>query len=495
MRRFSQMPTLRPMLAGIAVLALAGCAVGPDFRSPAPPAADRFTRSPLPTATASVDAPGGTAQQFVRDADMPGAWWSLYRSPALDALVERGLKANPDLAAAQAALRAARETYIAAHAGLLPTVDGGYNVNSQKVARSVASPLADNASIFTLHTAQLNVSYTPDLFGAARRGVESVKAQADAQRFQTEATYLTLTTNLVVAAMQAATLHDQIAATRTIIGSDQDVLGRMRRQYALGELARSDVAAQETVLAQAKQLLPPLEKQYAQTRDQIDDLTGRFPSEADTGSLSLSDLTLPADLPISLPSRLVAQRPDVQAAEANLHAASALVGVAMANRLPNIALTANGGGASTALGALLSNGNGFWGVTGGLTQPIFDGGVLKHRQRAAEAALDQAEAQYRSAVLSAFQNVADALEAIQADAYAMKAAAETERSAKESLSIAERQFSAGQVGSIAVLNAEQTYQQAVAARVQAEGARYTDTAALFQALGGGWWNRSETRAE
>jgi NodT family efflux transporter outer membrane factor (OMF) lipoprotein len=405
----SRMPSLRPTLAGIAVLALAGCAAGPDFHAPPPPSVDQFTRAPLPAETASVGAPGGAVQRFVRDADMPGAWWSLYRSPALNALVDRARKANADLAAAQSALRAARENYLVSRAGLLPTVDGSYNLNSQKVAHSVASPLADNASIFTLHTAQVSVSYTPDLFGATRRGIESVKAQAEAQRFQTEATYLTLTTNVVAAAVQAATLHDEIAATRQIIGADRDVLGRMRRQHELGELSRGDVATQETLLAQAEQLLPPLQKQYAQAKDQIAALTGRFPSEADVVELSLSDLILPVDLPISLPSRLVAQRPDVQAAEANMHAANALVGVAIANRLPNIALTANGGGAATALGALFSNGNAFWALSGTVTQPIFDGGALKHKQRAAQAVLDQADAQYRSAVLTAFQNVADAL--------------------------------------------------------------------------------------
>ncbi len=336
------------------------------------------------------------------------------------------------------------------------------------------------------------MSYTPDVFGAVRRQTQSVKAQARAQRFQTEAAYLTLTSNVVVAAVQEASLRDQLAATRSSIAEGQALLDLMRRQFALGEIARSDVAAQETVVSQASQPLPPLEKQLAQQQDLIADLTGRFPSEPILDRLDLSTLTLPRDLPVSLPSKLVEQRPDVRAAEANLNSASAQIGVAIANRLPNITLAANVGGESTSLLQLFSNGNTFWTLAETVAQPIFEGGALLHKDRGARAAFDQAKAQYRSAVLSAFQNVADSLQALEADARLLRAADAADRTASESVAIARTQALLGQVNSLVVLNAEVAHDQARIARIQAQAARYADTAALFQSLGGGWWNRDET---
>jgi len=480
------------ILAGLAVLALGGCAVGPNFHTPAAPSVSGYTPGPPPLQTAAASVAGGASQNFLQDGDVPGKWWELYQSPALNALVERSLKANPDMAAAQAALR---EAYYVQRAALMPTVDGSYNLQRQKANGTLAPPLNSNNDLFTLSTAQLNIAYTPDVFGGLKRQVESARAQADAQRFQTEATYLTLTTNVVNAAIQAATLRDQIAATRAVIRSDSDILELMRREFAMGEIGRGDVAGQEAVLAQAQQTLPPLVKQLALADDLIADLTGRFPSQAQAEDLSLAGLTLPVDLPLSLPSKLVQQRPDIKAAEANLHAASAQVGVAIANRLPNVTLAANGGGEATNIGQMFTNQNVFWAVSGTVTQTIFDAGALKHRQRAAEATLNQAKAQYRSTVLSAFQNVADALQVLESDAVTLQAAANAERSAAVSLSIARRQLDLGQVSSIVALNAEQTFQQAVVTRVQAQGARYADTAALFQALGGGWWNRLETQTD
>jgi NodT family efflux transporter outer membrane factor (OMF) lipoprotein len=474
-------------LTGLALtaLVLAGCMVGPDFHTPAAPGVGGFTARP-------TDA--GPAMRLTEGADVPGRWWTVYRSPALDALVDQALKANPDAEAAQAALRSARESYYAQKGALWPTVDASYSANRQKTSDTLASPLSNNSELFTLHTLQVTVGYTPDVFGGLRRQAETAKAQADAQRFQTEATYLTLTSNLVAAAIQEAMLRDQVEATRALIKSGCEVLDIMRRQLAAGEIAGADLAAQETAVAQAEQTLPPLEKQLAQTQDQIADLTGRYPSEVGDDGLHLSGLALPADLPLSLPSRLVEQRPDIRAAEANLHAASAQVGVAVAARLPGFTLTAQAGGQASDLARMFSNGNGFWSLTGEVAQPIFQGGALLHRQHAAEAAFDQAKAQYRSTVLSAFQNVADTLQALQADGRALQAADAAQASADKSLAIARRQFSEGEVGAIVVLNAEQAYQQAVVSRLQADAGRYADSAALFQALGGGWWNRDETAA-
>lgn len=468
-------------------LLVCGCAVGPDFQRPAPVSAAGYAKMPL----APVEA-GGMAQRFEAGADLPGQWWTLYQSPALNRLLDEALKANPDLAAAQAALRSAHETYLAQRGAFLPTVDLGGNASREKASGALSPPLSSSQLLFDLYNAQVNVGYTPDVFGGVRRQTEAVAAQAEAQRFETEATYLTLTANLVTAAIQAAGLREEIRAAGTAIKDEADILALMRRQMELGQVGGGDVAAQEALLAQAEQALPPLRKQLAQTEDQIAALTGRSPAEADADVIALDDLTLPASLPVSLPAKLVEQRPDVRVAEANLHAASANVGVAIAARLPNLTLSASAGGSATRIGGLLTQPNSFWTIGAGLAQPIFEGGALLHRQRAAEASLEQAKAQYRSTVISALQNVADSLQALSADADSVKAADRAEASAAASLSIAQKQLEIGDAGRTAVLIAEQAHLQALISRAQARVNRYADTAALFQALGGGWWNRAET---
>ena len=462
------------------------CAVGPNFHRPAPPAAVSYTKEPLAPAV------GGDADQtLVAGADVPGQWWTLFRSPALDRLIGVALKNNADLQSAKAALKAARETYYAQQGAYFPSLDASYNITRQQASSTPAPPLTSNVDLFTLHTAQLTISYVPDLFGGVRRQTETVAAQAEAQRFETEAAYLTLTSNLVQAAIQEAALRRQIAATERIIELNREVLALLRSQKSAGQISGADVAAQDAALAQAEQILPPLQKQLAQQVDLITALTGRLPSEAVADDINLADLTLPREIPISLPSKLVEQRPDVRVAEANLHAASAQVGVAIANRLPNFTLSANAGGAATQISSLFSGGNSFWSVSGAVAQPIFQGGALLHRQRAAEAALEQAKAQYRSTVIDAFQNVADALHALQADTLALKAADRSEQSAAASLTIVRKQLELGGVSNVAVLNAEQAYRQALISQAQAESSRYADTVALIQALGGGWWNRND----
>jgi NodT family efflux transporter outer membrane factor (OMF) lipoprotein len=482
---------LHHAIALTAALLASGCAVGPNFKRPAPPAVSRYTPEPLPPSTTGVDTAGGAAQRFADGQDIPGDWWTLFHSPALNALVAEALKANPDLEAAKAALRAARETYKAQRGAFFPEVDAGYNISRQRASGTLAPPLNSNNDLFTLHTAQVTVGYTLDVFGGVRRQVESARAQAEAQRFQTEAVYLTLTSNVVAAALQAAALRDQIDATRKTIEAARSATKILRRQMAAGQISGGDLALQETALAQAEQALPPLEKQLAQQRDLIADLTGRAPSETPTEQLDLATLTLPANLPVSLPARLVEQRPDIRAAEANLHSASALVGVAIAARLPSLTLSANAGGSATNISNLFSSGATFWSIGAGLAQPVFDGGALLHKQRAAQATLDQAKAQYRSTVLAALQNVADALQALDVDARALAAAAAADQAAARSLAITQRQLELGQVSGPALLAAQQAYQQTAVTLTQAQAARYADTAALFQALGGGWWNRDE----
>ena len=476
------------------MMLLSGCAVGPDFIRPAAPNIDRYTLQPLPEQTAVTEMKGGEAQRFVRDMDIPGQWWTLFHSKPLNNLIEQALKANPDLQGAQAALRVAWENVYAQQGSFFPGVEAGFNPTRQKIADALASPLSSGGSLYSLHTAQVTVSYVPDVFGGARRQVESLKAQADFQRFQLEAAYLTLTSNVVSAAVEEAALRGQIAATRKIIEIQSKSLDLLQKQYALGQIAALDVASQETALAQTQATLPPLEKQLAQQRDLLVRLAGRFPGETLTEEFELSSLQLPQELPVTLPSRLVEQRPDVRSAEDLLHAASADIGVNTANRLPNITLSANVGSSATAINQLFTSGTGFWALAANLTQPVFQGGTLLHRQRAAEAAYDQAAAQYKSTVLTAFQNVADTLHAIQLDADALKAAAIAERAAAKSLAIVRKQLELGDISYLALLNAEQTYQQTVVNLVQALANRYTDTAALFQALGGGWWNRPDLYA-
>jgi NodT family efflux transporter outer membrane factor (OMF) lipoprotein len=354
--------------------------------------------------------------------------------------------------------------------------------------------VVSNATLYNLTTAQLSISYTPDLWGANRRSVESLVAQADAQRFQLEATYLTLTTNVVNAAVTEASLRAQITATQDMIDSQQKILETNRKQLALGDMGEADIASQEATLEQTRASLPPLQKQLAQQRDLLAVLAGRTPDQDVPAHFGLDGLQLPPDLPMSLPGRLVEQRPDVRMAEANLHAACAQVGVAFAARLPNIAITANGGSAADQLHSLFGSGTSFWNIGAAITAPIFDGGTLKHRQRAAEATYRQAAEQYRSTVMSALQNMADSMHAVEIDADAMVTASRAERAAARSFAIAQRQYALGDISMVALLTAQVTYRQAELTLIQARTARYADSVALFQAVGGGWWNRQDVSA-
>jgi NodT family efflux transporter outer membrane factor (OMF) lipoprotein len=471
---------------------LAGCAVGPDFATPPAPSASSYTTPPLPDTTAAAEVAGGQAQRFVRDLDIPGQWWTLFRSPELSALVEEAIAANPNLQAAQAALRVARENLYAQQGAYFPSVEANFTPSRTKTATgSVAPTAATGGAYLTLYTAQVSVSYMLDVFGLNYRTVESLAAQAESQRFEIEATYLTLTSNLVAAVVQEASLRGQIAATEDIIRIERDLVALFRRQLTLGQIAEVDVVAQEAALAQAEASLPPLQKELALERDLLTALLGRFSSEQPAQTFELASLHLPEELPLSLPAKLVEQRPDVRQAEANLHSASALVGVAVASRLPNVLLTANDGGSATQISRLGAPGTGFWTIAASLTQPLFDGGTLLHKERAARAALDEAAAQYRAAVISASQNVADSLHALQIDAEALKAALHAERAAADTLTIAQSQLRLGAASYLTLLIAEQAYETARIALVQGQANRYADTAALFQALGGGWWNRSD----
>jgi NodT family efflux transporter outer membrane factor (OMF) lipoprotein len=480
-------------LAAVAMAAglTAGCAVGPDFHRPATQGTDAYTRGPLPAQTSAADAAAGAAQTLAAGADIPGQWWQAFHSDRLDRLVKEALRANPGVQAAQAALRQANELAAAQQGFFYPTVQGSFAASRQRNPVGTLAPsLNSGVPVFNLYTTQLSVGYAPDLFGANRRQVESLLAQAEYQRFELEATDITLCSNVVASAVQEAALRAQIAATERVLSIETEQLQIMQRELELGAIAESDVAAQEALLAQTAAQLPPLRKQLALQRDQLTALLGRPPAQEPDETFDLQDLQLPADVPVSLPSRLVEQRPDVRAAEAQLHAASANVGVAIAAMLPQISLIAGAGGTAVDLSSMFSPADRFWSVGANLSQTLFAGGTLYHRKKAAVEALDQAGAQYRMAVLTAFQNVADSLHALVFDADALKADVDAERAAERALNFARTANELGSTSYLTLLTAEQAYQLAVINRVQAQANRLADTAALFQALGGGWWNRS-----
>jgi NodT family efflux transporter outer membrane factor (OMF) lipoprotein len=470
---------IRPLIVIALAAALTGCAVGPNFHEPAPPASSGYGPG-----EPSAPIPG---QALDRSARPAADWWRVFGSPELDAMVREALAANPDLKSADAALRQAHELLAAQRGALLPGVDASYQAQRAKTSNALSPVLAEPESpIYSLHTAQIEVSYVLDVFGGTRRAVEQAAAQAEAQRFQVEAARQALIANVVAAVVQEASLRRQLEAAETQASALRDILAFTRRQADLGALGQADVAAAETTLAQAEQAVPPLRKALEQQKTAILVLLGREAGGAPAPEIDLDRLALPKDLPLVLPAQLVRRRPDIRAAEANVHAASAAVGVATAARLPNISLSAVAGGASPMLSALTSGGNEFWTLSAGVAQPIFEGGALRHRQKAAEAALDQAKTQYRSTVLNALKNVADALEAVSTDGEALRAAATADEAAQRSRAFSRRQLELGQIGGLAERSAEQAAAQARSARAAAEAARYADTAALFQAVGGDW---------
>jgi NodT family efflux transporter outer membrane factor (OMF) lipoprotein len=479
------------LVAGIALLMSSACVVGPNFKKPPAPNVTGYTPAPPATTSGSSGVQGGDAQSFVPGRDIPGDWWTLFHSQPLNDLIERSLKNNPDLKSAQAALLVARENTLAQRGAYYPQVSGSFAATRAKTSDQISPVPNANLFQYSLFTPEVSVSFVPDVFGLNRRTVESLKAQQEQARFVVAATNITLSSNVATAAIQEASLRAQVDATRELIKINTGMLDILRKQFAKGYVGRLDVAAQEAQLAQIAATLPPLLKQLAQQRDLLSVLSGGFPSEDLAEKFELSTLQLPQELPLTLPSQLVEQRPDILQAEENLHSASALIGVARANRLPNLNITGDVGSMALAFGNIFAAGSGLRDVTGTVTQPIFDGGTLMHKERAARAAYIQADAQYRSTVLTAFQNVADTLHALEQDADGLKAAVAARDAAKVTLDLTTQQLQVGYVNYLALLNAEQAYQQAVINLVQAQANRYSDTAALFQSLGGGWWNRAD----
>lgn len=468
---------------GFAILMLSACTVGPDFRPPEPPDVTGYV---------GRGDGGDRAAPRVVNGDLPYRWWELFRSKALSRLIEDGIAYNADLKAAEAAIRVAYANAKVTRGALFPQIDGSFNPTRQQVAPCCNTPDPPNGeNPYTLITAQLSVSYTLDVWGGIRRQVEAADALAEVAEFQREAVYLTLTSNIALAAISEASLRGQIAATQRIIGLQTNMLGILRKQADAGQIALPDVAQQETALAQAQLLLAPLEKQLFQQRHLLSVLTGRFPSEGAGSIFAPNSISLPHRIPVTLPASLILQRPDIRVAQANMRQANAQIGVAVANRLPNLTINGNLGSQALAMSQLFSPQTALWSIAGNVTQPIFNAGTLKNKQIAAEENFSQLEATYRGVVLTAFQNVADALRALQADTKAVAAATAAERAAARSFELTQKQIERGQYSVQTLLTAQQAFLQTSIARVQSEAQLLSDTVLLFQALGGGWWNRPQ----
>ena len=458
--------------------------LAPILSRPRHPHVERFT----PEKTAS---PGG-GQRFREGAEVSARWWEAFHSNSLDDLVEEALARNPTLEAADAAIRVAQFNAFAGLGAYFPQV-----LLSSNSSYSIASGDATNTTVtqtaYSFFTKQVQINYTLDIWGANWRNVESLDAMRDQQIYQKQAAHLTLAANVAKAAIEEASLRGQIAATRRVIALEEERLALLQRQLAQGAVAGTDILSQQNALAQARESLPPLESRLAQQRNLLTALAGRYPSEEVDETFALAQFSLPRDLPLSLPSRLVAQRPDIKGAEANLHSASAQIGVAVAARLPNVTLSANGSTSAFSLAQLFQPGTFGYSFAGNIAQTAFDGMTLYNKQKAAEASFDQAKAQYRDTVVKAFQNVADALRALQSDARSVQSARAAEGTAKKYLDHVRLQLKLGDVSQLAVVDAQRSYLAAANSRIKAEAQRLTDTVALFVALGGGWGSQKEAK--
>ena len=468
----------------LASILFGACTVGPNFKAPQAPAASSYTEQPLPEQTASAPGIGGEAQRFDGGTALPSHWWTTFGSATLNQAVEKALAESPTVAAAQAALHQAQANLSAQRGSLYPSLDGVANTTRQKIKGAAQGDPQLGSVIYTLYNTSVNLSYTLDVFGGERRAIEAQSAARDYQLHQLQATYQMLAANVVTSALLEASLRMQLAATAELEQSAHQELELTRQQQELGGAAAADVLSAQSNLAAIEATMPPLQHQLAAVRSQLAIYLGQRPDEYHAAPFDLNTLLLPQDIPVSLPSDLVRQRPDIQAAVAQLHQASAQIGVATANLFPAISLSGNFGDVSTTVRNLFNSSA--WSVGANLTQPLFHGGTLIAQRRAAVAAYDEALAQYRSTLLTAFKNVADALNALDNDARALSAQYLAQTTAAGSLRLTEQRYALGGASHFELLLAEQQYQKARLGYVQALAARYEDTAALFQALGGEW---------
>jgi len=483
---FSRLQLLALTCAG----ALSACAVGPDFKQPEAPKTSSYTETTLSKKlTTAPGVPGGSEQEFVEGADIEAQWWELYKSPELDALIKKALVQNPNLGAADAALRAAQENVSAQIGGQYFPAVGLGGAATRQLQPSAIYGLPYGSDTYNLYNTSVNVTYKLDVFGGGRRTVESARAQVEYQQFQLEGAYLSLTANIVTGAIREAALRAQMQATEEILKAQTNLAEVTEKQLKIGTVNKVDLTSQLTLVATSKVDLFTYERNLAFARNQLAVYTGELPSNANITQFDLSNLQLPAQLPLSVPSSLVRQRPDVRAAEAMIKSTNALVGVATANLLPQFNITGSIGSAALTSANLFGANAALWSIGGGIFQPLFQGGQLLAQRRGAIANYEQAVYQYQATVLKAFQEVADALRALETGAQALKAASEAEQFAYETLDLVQQQYKLGTASYLAVLYYQNQYQQAKVKSIAAQATRFSDTAALFAALGGGWWNR------
>ncbi len=467
------------------MLFMTACTVGPDFVRPKPPAVERYTGETEPAGTIQAN---GKAQHFSKGAAVAADWWHLFNSPKLDAVVSEATAGNASLQAAQAALRQSQDLLRAGYGVFYPQIDASFDATRQKLSLARLGGSTSNTTIFNLFTLTAAVSYALDVFGAERRTVEGLQAQVDFQRFTVEGTYLALTGNIVNTVIARAAYIEEIKATEQLISLQREQIGTTEAQAKAGIVPYSNLLSLQSQLASTEATLPPLRQRLSQADHLLAVLAGGAPAEWRPPDIALTDITLPAELPVSLPSELVRQRPDILAAEAQLHGASADIGVATAALYPSFTLTGSYGMENTSFNNLFRKSSDIWNLGGNVFAPLFHGGTLLSRRDAAVEAYNQSLATYRQTVLSAFAQVADTLRALEHDAEALQAQSKSLSAASEALRLIQVNYQAGTVNYLQVLIANAQYHQAIIGFFQAQAQRLQDTVGLFVALGGGWWN-------
>jgi NodT family efflux transporter outer membrane factor (OMF) lipoprotein len=463
---------------------LGGCEVGPNFVRPAPPDTDRYTRELQSEATVTAN---GQAQNFTSSNTLIADWWKLFESEELNAVVNKAIANNPTLQASEASLRQSQDSMRAGYGVFFPQIQAGAGVSRQRVAPQQQG-LQSGSKIFNLITLSSTVSYAIDVFGGARRSVESLRAQADYQRYENVAAYLILSANVVNTGIARAAYIAEIHTTKKLIKLEQEQLHLTQAQVRSGTTPYSAVLSVQSLIATNEASLAPLEQNASQAEHLLATLEGEFPSKANLPDIDLTRLSLPVDLPVSLPSDLVNQRPDILAAEAQMHVASAKIGVATALMFPSFSLNGTFGTSGSNFGNLTAASGKFWSIGPSATIPIFQGTTLWFGRKAAIDTYQQSRANYRQTVLSAFEQVADSLKALEHDAEGLQAQVEAKRAAGEELKLVQANYHAGLIDYLAVLTADVQYHETTIAYLQADAQRYQDTVALFVALGGGWWN-------
>jgi NodT family efflux transporter outer membrane factor (OMF) lipoprotein len=461
-------------------LSLGGCAVGPDFVRPTPPAAARYTRDTL----RAEDAPkSDTVQHFTLGQEIEGNWWALFHSDAIDQLVTQALDHNRTLAASMATLAQAQELALARAGSQYPQVNLTAGTGRQQYGDEFLGGFA-KIPPFTYFAVGPTVSYTLDYTGGVARGVEQQNALAEVEQHQRDAAYLTVTGQAVMQTLAIASVRAQIDTVETILVQDRDNLRLVQSAYDNGSVAREDVVSAQSQIANDMTLLPPLRQELAAAHHVLSVVLGRAPASELPNDVDLGQITLPLQLPVSLPSELAHRRPDILAAEARLHAATSAVGVAESNLYPKIQLSASVGQQSLKADQLFDRASNAWSIISGLTAPIFDGGTLRAERRAAVDAMRASAATYEQTVLEAFAQVADLLEGLDHDAEQLDAQDHAQQAAQSSLDLARISYKEGNAGVLLVLDAERSYQQARLGYVRAVAQRYLDTVQLFLALGG-----------